>query len=229
MKSPLKKRASFRQYVPQNQLTLACFDSPFGELDVENRWFTLSNRIPWDEIVSLYHKHYPRKPTGRPPINPRILIGAVIIKHLNDYDDRETIEQIKENIYLQYFLGFDGFTTQAPFDASLFVDIRKKLTPQLLQSINERLLVITQEKLLPSRVEGEEKSSNHPDDTPGEKDNRSFQAETHKGTLLVDATVAPQAIAYPTDLNLLNDSREMSEKIIDFLYLHKFSRYAPTP
>ena len=35
----------------------------------------------------------------------------------------------------------------------------------------------------------------------------------------MDATVAPQDIAYPTDLNLLNDSREMSEKIIDFLYL----------
>ena len=35
----------------------------------------------------------------------------------------------------------------------------------------------------------------------------------------MDATAAPQDIAYPTDLNLLNDSREMSERIIDFLYL----------
>jgi len=52
-----------------------------------------------------------------------------MIKHLNDYDDRETIEQIRENIYLHYFLGFTGFTTEALFDASLFVDIRKKLTP----------------------------------------------------------------------------------------------------
>jgi len=228
MKKPLKKRASLRQYVPQNQLTLACFDSPFGDLDPENRWFTLSNRILWDDMVSLYYQHHPRKPTGRPPINPRILIGAVIIKHLNDYDDRETIEQIKENVYLQYFLGFDSFTTQAPFDASLFVDIRKKLTPQLLQSINERLLGITEEKLLPTRIEDKEKSSNHSDDPPRENNNRSSQPETHKGTLLVDATVAPQAIAYPTDLNLLNDSREMSEKIIDFLYLHYKQSLADT-
>ena len=93
--------------------------------------------------MNLYNKHHPPKGTGRPPVNPRVLIGSVIIKHLNDYDDRETIEQIRENIYLQYFLGFEGFSSDPPFDASLFVDIRKKLTPDLLQSINERLLGIS--------------------------------------------------------------------------------------
>ena len=133
MKRPSKKRASLRQYTPQNQLALECFESPFGKFDKENRWVKLSDSIPWDDVVNLYHKHHPPKPTGRPPLNPRVLIGSVIIKHLNDYDDRETIEQIKENIYLQYFLGFAGFTTESAFDASLFVDIRKKLTPELLQ------------------------------------------------------------------------------------------------
>ena len=41
---------------------------------------------------------------------------------------------------------------------------------------------------------------------------------THKGQLLMDANVAPQKNAYPTDLNLLNDARMMSEKLIDELY-----------
>jgi len=36
--------------------------------------------------------------------------------------------------------------------------------------------------------------------------------------LIVDATVAPSNIKYPTDLDLLNDSREISENIIDKLY-----------
>ena len=212
MKKPVKKRASLRNYVSENQLTFPEFASPFGDLDKNNRWIKLSNKIPWDDIVSLYSKHHPAKSTGRPPLNPRILIGSVMIKHLSDYDDRETIEQIRENIYLQYFLGFKGFSTEAPFDASLFVEIRKKLTPSLLGAINDRLLSHANENLLPSfsledKKDTSEQEEGSDDDSPA----------SNKGTVIVDATVAPQGIAYPTDLNLLNDAREMSEKIIDFL------------
>ncbi len=40
----------------------------------------------------------------------------------------------------------------------------------------------------------------------------------HVGKLIVDATACPQDISYPTDLNMLNDSREKAEELIDFLY-----------
>ena len=40
----------------------------------------------------------------------------------------------------------------------------------------------------------------------------------NRGKLLVDATVAEQAIRYPTDLSLLNEAREISENLIDELY-----------
>jgi len=42
--------------------------------------------------------------------------------------------------------------------------------------------------------------------------------EENRGKLLVDATVAEQTIRYPTDLSLLNEAREISEKLIDELY-----------
>jgi len=41
---------------------------------------------------------------------------------------------------------------------------------------------------------------------------------TNKGKLLLDATCAPADIRYPTDLSLLNEAREKTEKIIDTLY-----------
>lgn len=45
------------------------------------------------------------------------------------------------------------------------------------------------------------------------------EPESHpQGKLILDATVAPQAIRYPTDLSLLNEAREFSEQIIDKLY-----------
>jgi len=36
--------------------------------------------------------------------------------------------------------------------------------------------------------------------------------------MVVDATVAEQAIRYPTDISLLNEAREISEQLIDELY-----------
>nr|MDU9044565.1 hypothetical protein [Candidatus Electrothrix aestuarii] len=49
----------------------------------------------------------------------------------------------------------------------------------------------------------------------------------NKGKMLVDATVAEQAIRYPTDLSLLNEAREISEQLIDDLY--KQSGYPKKP
>ena len=47
--------------------------------------------------------------------------------HLKAKDDRGIIEMIQENQYLQYFLGFDHFSSKPVFDPSLFVSIRKHL------------------------------------------------------------------------------------------------------
>ena len=40
----------------------------------------------------------------------------------------------------------------------------------------------------------------------------------NQGKLIIDATCAPADISYPTDLNLLNQARIKTEKIIDILY-----------
>ena len=93
----------------------------FARLDKTNRWVVLSDKIPWDEIVNIFYHFHPPKKTGRRGLSPRIIIGAVIIKHFYDYQDREVMEQIRENAYLQYFLGLATFMTDPPYDSSLFV------------------------------------------------------------------------------------------------------------
>ena len=50
---------------------------------------------------------------------------------------------------------------------------------------------------------------------------------THEGKLIVDATACPQDISYPTDLNLLNDSRMKAEELIDFLFNPKLHEKKP--
>jgi hypothetical protein len=38
--------------------------------------------------------------TGADGINPRVAIDALIIKHMCDLSDRETVQQIQENMYM---------------------------------------------------------------------------------------------------------------------------------
>lgn len=100
MRKTTKRRAPRIEYTSPNQLSLSGFGTPFhNQLDQTNRWLVLSNQIPWDDLVNMFNKRNPPKATGRPALNPRVLIGAVIIKHILSVDDRETIAQITENMY----------------------------------------------------------------------------------------------------------------------------------
>jgi IS5 family transposase len=212
-----KRRAPHCEYSSPNQLSVLGFETPFyNQLDPSNRWVVLSSQIPWDVLVNLFNKHNPPKQTGRPALNPRILIGAVIIKHMLNLDDRETVAQITENMYLQYFLGYSSYIKEAPFDPSLFVDIRKRLGQELIAEMNERIYGFSLEK---SSLKGKK----------GQKDNRDSSDEQpkNKGEVIYDATVCPQDIAYPTDLGLLNKAREITEEIIDVLHQKQPGRKKP--
>lgn len=220
METTRKKRAQALKYVSPKQLVLDNFETPFEkELNPKNRWVVLAHLIPWDEVCSLYLKHVGVSETGRPPLNPRLVLGSLIIKHLCNLDDRETVDQISENIYMQYFLGYSSFTNETPFDASLFVEFRKRLGMENINAINERIVEL-KTKLESTKKEKTLTSAS----TLSDEEDKNPPESENKGRVIYDATACPQNIAYPTDLNLLSEAREISEKLIDSLYkptLHK--------
>ncbi len=227
MPLPRKKRAQVPQYVSPNQLTLAGFEHPFDQkLSPTNRWVVLAHLIPWDEICNMYFKFVPKGQTGRPPLNPRIVIGSLIIKHMCNLDDRETVDQISENIYMQYFLGYPSFTNEKPFDASLFVDFRKRMGLDNMNAINEKIVAIKTKIESAQKASESVLSSNKDDDMSDDEQDTTNESE-HKGRVIYDATACPQDIAYPTDLNLLNDSREKLEELIDYLYIQELHDVKP--
>tara|TARA_B110000208_G_scaffold27772_1_gene36348 strand:+ start:10602 stop:11837 length:1236 start_codon:yes stop_codon:yes gene_type:complete len=84
---------------------------------------------------------------GRPSISPRIVLGALIIKHKENLSDQKTIEAIQENIYMQFFVGLQGFQTDKIFDSSLFVTIRKRIGKTEFDVLNAKLLNSSRKKL----------------------------------------------------------------------------------
>lgn len=206
-----KKLAPPPKYVSPAQLTLEGFETPFERsLNPQNCWVVLARLIPWDEICNIYLKHTGISPTGRPPISPRIVLGSLIIKHLCNLDDRETVDQISENIYMQYFLGYSSFSDQAPFDSSLMTDFRKRLGMDQVNAINERIVS------LKARFESQQDEAAQPEEKDSSEDKDT--EPDNKGRLIMDATACPQDIAYPTDLDLLSDAREKTEQLIDKIY-----------
>ena len=118
---------------------------------------------------------------------------------------------------MQYFLGYSGFTNETPFDPSLFVEFRKRLGMENVNAINERIVSIK------TGIESAKKATIS---DPGQDpiSNNDDHGPENKGRVIFDATACPQDIAYPTDLNLLSEAREMTEKVIDMIHnptLHK--------
>ncbi|MBK5247656.1 MAG: IS5 family transposase, partial [Peptostreptococcaceae bacterium] len=194
-------------YIPQNQLDIFNFKTEFeSKLDPNNRWVKMAKLLDWDKFAMIYGENFSTT-MGAKGINARVVIGALIIKHVEVKDDRGTIEAIKENPYMQFFLGFDHFSSEPVFDPSLFVHIRKRLGNEDFDKMNQIIIA----KAL--NLNPQKENSDFEDD---EKDDENISDKPkNKGKLRLDATIADAHIKFPTDLSLLNDSREKSEEIID--------------
>jgi hypothetical protein len=210
----------------EKQLYIEDFVLPFaGKLRADNRWVKLSQLIPWDTIEDHYAKHFTGK-RGQLAKPVRMALGALLIQEKCGYSDRETVDQITENPYLQYFVGFREYQDQPPFDPSLMVHFRKRFDTEALKAINEEICRAAKEA---------ENKKNNNDSKPGppsggnkvaveesttsEGKASSFEIyQENQGKLILDATCAPADIRYPTDISLLNEAREKLDNIIDVVH-----------
>jgi len=199
------------------------FYLPFGgKLDKNNRWVKLANLIPWWEFEEKYKKHFKPSKKGEKAFSVRVGLGTLIIKTKLGISDEETVHQIAENHYLQYFLGFPEYKEGLPFASSLITHFRKRFSPEILNEVNEKIAIESQK----SENEDNDHHDHNDKNDPGESSVKSSQSEDEdegqdcrkSGKIILDATCAPADIQYPTDTRLLNDAREKLEEIMDVLH-----------
>jgi hypothetical protein len=160
-----------------DQLELFELSLPFGgKLDHENRWIQLCSLIDWRGFEYAYGKLFSH--TGRPALSARLVIGALIIKHVKELSDEEVVEEIVENPYLQFFVGLKEFSYEAPFDESSLSVVRQRLGEETFAGFEGVVIgTLVERKLIkPRGVQN-------------------------------DATVFESEITYPTDTGLLNKAR----------------------
>ena len=179
------------------------FNQPMGlHMNPDNHWIKMADRIPWDEFEVKYAGLFPSD-TGNVAKPLRMALGALIIQTKFQYADRELVEQITENPYLQDFIGLPGYQEKAPFDASTLVLFRKRISAEMLMEANEHLL-----------SHKDDDNSHTPPSAGNSNGSGTPKEDRNKGTLTLDATCAPANIRYPQDVSLLNEAREKLETII---------------
>ena len=204
------------------QLVLDLSWTSLEGLPKDNRWVKLGDSLPWDKIEQIYNNRLNNKHGGAGNKSARIIIGALLIKHKMNLSDRETIQAISENPYMQYMLGLSEFTPRPVFDPSLFVTIRKRLGEETFNDMSESLLKLEVKQAEEKAREQKEQENDDSDEKHGSNvatsvtDQQSPQQEgtSHQGILKVDATCSDAEMRFPTDLDLLHDGVEIVDRVI---------------
>ncbi len=79
---------------------------------------------------------------GAPAKPFRMALGALIIKEKLGISDRETVEQIRENPYLQYFIGLSKYSNEEPFEPSMMVYFRERIKIDFVKKINQKIVKV---------------------------------------------------------------------------------------
>jgi hypothetical protein len=155
------------------QGTLFSFDAMKVELPKDNELIRMSEEIDWDAMIEIVGKKYSNT-DGRRSMSIRMMIGLEIAKRKYGMSDEDIVEQLRVDMALKVFCGFDSCDHEVPEASSLTV-FRKRLDQETLKQMEEVNVRKIMRKV-PLRI---------------------------RHQVIVDSTCVPSNITYPTDSKLL--------------------------
>src|SRR6059036_3955977 len=150
-------------------------------IDIKHALVKLARTIDWRFLEQAFGAVYTDGP-GQPPLPTRLMAGLAILKHTYDLSDEVLCERWVENPYYQFFCGEEFFQHRLVFDRSSLTRWRNRMGEERLQALlQESLSVAVRTKAIkPSEFT----------------------------RVIVDTTVQPKNVMFPTDAKLLNRARE---------------------
>jgi len=150
-------------------------------IDMDHPLVKLGKTVSWGFLEERFGEVYSDGP-GQPPLPTRLMAGLAILKHTYDLSDEVLCERWVENPYYQFFCGEEFFQHQLVFDRSSLTRWRNRMGEEKLKALlQESLAVATRTGALkPSAL----------------------------AQVIVDTTVQPKNVTFPTDAKLMNRARE---------------------
>ena len=125
---------------------------------------------------------------------------------------------------MQFFLGFIGYFSKAPYQPSIIIYFRKRFSEEDHNWINELIAERCKALVLEVLASLLDDDSDDPDADSGEQilvvdfmKSSGWPLDKNWGTLTIDVSCTPAGITYPTELKLLNEARESIKWFIDYL------------
>jgi transposase, IS5 family len=157
-------------------------------IDMDHALVKLAGSIDWRFLEERLGAVYTDKP-GHPPLPTRLMAGLAILKHMHDLSDEVLCDRWVENPYFQYFCGEEFFQHRLVFDRSSLTRWRQRMG-------EDKLLALLQESLaVAARTEAVKPSD--------------------LARVVIDTTVQPKAVMFPTDAKLINRARERLVRLAD--------------
>jgi transposase, IS5 family len=155
-------------------------------IDLKHALVKLAHAVNWRFLESKFGDVY-CDGAGQPPLPTRLMAGLAILKHTYDFSDEVLCERWVENPYFQYFCGMEFFHHKLPFDRTSLTRWRQRMGEERLKALlQESLAVATRTKAM------------KPDDL---------------AEVVIDTTVQPKNVTFPTDAKLANRAREKLVKL----------------
>ena len=167
----------------QNDLFRARLDQI---VDMDHSLAKLGRAIDWRFLETRFGAVYSDK-AGHPPLPTRLMAGLSILKHMHDLSDEDLCVRWVENPYYQLFCGEEFFRHKLTFDRSSLTRWRQRMG-------EERLVALIQKSLSVATRTGAAKPADF-------------------SKVIVDTTVQPKAVAFPTDARLMHRARERLVKL----------------
>lgn len=155
------------------------------QLNPRHPLMQLAQVIPWDAVEKRFSGLFSNG-CGQPPKPVRLMVGLLMLSHMDGLSDEATIEHWVENPYWQFFCGFDFLQWEAPIDPSSMVRWRKRLGKEGMEWILSLTVqvAVAVEVVKPKSLE----------------------------KVIVDTTVMEKNVQFPTDSKLLHKAIQQCVK-----------------
>ena len=151
-------------------------------IDMRHPLVKLTREMDWAFLEGTFGAAYEDGP-GQPPLPTRLMAGLMILKYTHNLSDEALCERWVENPYYQYFCGEEFFQHELVLDRSSLTRWRQRMGEEKVKALLQESLSIA---------------------TKTGAVNPAQLSE-----VIVDTTVQPKNVMFPTDARLLNRAREI--------------------
>ena len=151
-------------------------------LDMDHQLVALARKVDWGFLEKRFGEVY-RDGPGQPPLPTRLMAGLTTLKYTYDLSDEELCARWVENPYYQFFCGEEFFQHELVLDRSSLTRWRQRMGEERMKALLQESLsiAVTTNAVKPSEL----------------------------SEVIVDTTVEPKNVMFPTDARLLNRAREI--------------------